>query len=752
MTTKLTLALLAVTGLTPVLAHAADTESQKATSVSEIIVTAQGRSEKLVEVPIAITAHTGQELEDSGITNTQDLGLVTPGLYFAQFGNSAEPVIRGVGSSLTTPGADANVALYIDDVYQPNQTGNDFQFNDVQNIQVLKGPQGTLFGRNSTGGSVQIKTFDPSFTPMAMATLSYGSFDDIKAMAYATAPIGSTLAANVSLFYDHDKGYIYNEVTHSFIAQDKTFAVKGKLLWNAASNVTFILGGNYSDINNNQPFSNTVNPNDSANAFLITELGSSYPTKPYDAVQAFNPIIRTISYGVNLHGTGEFSFGTIKSVTSYEDVKNYIKVDLGYLPIQTESIPIWYEERTFTQELDFTSKQIGSFSLYGGLFYYYDWYNYNLGVSSAIPGLGVVDIEDQLELIKTNSEAAFAEIHDNLTDRITLIVGGRFSSEGKDQAGCTAAPAVITQAGGPCVLVDAIGVPLAAPYAANARFNAFTPRIVIQSKPDDYSQAYFSFSEGFKSGNFNVANTTPLPPETIYAGELGYKREQGPFSVDVAGYFYKYYNLQVEQLGNAMMLATQMSAARATIYGIDGDFSYRVNDNISLSGGGSWIHSRYDSFVGAELDTPTFECVVGGVPIMQTACTGTGTTFSTGAVATSVNAAGKELVRAPEFTAEGTLTYRHPVPVGRFEGDLTVSHNGGFFWDAPNLYHEPAYTVLNANLSWISPGDRYRVTIWGTNITNTRYDAWLAPAAGGAPVVPSRPASVGISVSAKFGG
>jgi len=758
---RLALTLLAASGLTPLAAYAAApqdaapsaasaTAEQPTGPATQIVVTAQRRKETVANVPIAITANTGQQLEDAGISSTEDLGLVTPGLLFAQYGNSAEPVIRGIGTSLTTPGADANVSLYIDDVYQPNQTANDFQFSDVENVQVLKGPQGTLFGRNSTGGSIQIKTFDPSFTPMAMATVSYGSYNDIKATGYLTGPITDTLAANVSLFEDHDNGYIYNVVTHSEIAQDKTFSVKGKLLWKAADNVTFILGANYSDAFNNQPFSNTVNVNDNANAFLITELGAHYPTNRFDAEQAFNPTIRSISAGVNLHGIGDFSFGTITSVTSYEDIKNYIDVDLGYLPIQTESIPIWYEEKTFTQEVDFASKQMGPLSVLGGLYYYYDWYNYNLGINLSIPGLGLVDFEDQLETITTNSESAFAEIHYNLTNQFTLILGGRYSSEGKNQVGCTAAPPVITQAGGPCVLQDAIGVPLTPSYAASARWDAFTPRVVLQYKPDDYSQVYVSYSEGFKSGNFNVANTTPLPPENIDAVEVGFKHDQGPFSIDIAGYYYKYTNLQVEQLGNATMLATQESAARATIYGIDGDFSYRVNENWKLSGGASWIHSRYDSFEGASLDTPAFECVVGGVVTMQTACTSGGTTYSTGNTQTIINAAGKELVRAPEYSANGTLTYDHPLPVGRIEGNATVSYNGGFYWDAPNEWHEPAYTIVNATLTWISPGDRYRIGIWGTNLTNTRYNVWVAPATGGSPQVPGRPLSVGASISVKL--
>ena len=141
--------LMAASGLT--VAHAAATQTgptAEAATVGEVVVTAQRRSERLLDVPIAITSVSADQLASSGIGGATDLGLITPGLNFAVQGAFAQPTIRGIGTTVTGPGADANVSLYVDGVYQPNQTGNLFDFNNIERIDVLKGPQGTLFGRN----------------------------------------------------------------------------------------------------------------------------------------------------------------------------------------------------------------------------------------------------------------------------------------------------------------------------------------------------------------------------------------------------------------------------------------------------------------------------------------------------------------------------------------------------------------------------------------------------------------------------
>src|ERR1700730_10602279 len=157
--------------------------------VQEITVTAQRRSERLTDVPITIGVASGAQLQAAGITDTADLPVVTPGLRMDRLGVYLQPSIRGVTAASTAPGAEANVSLYVDGIYQPNQAANNIDLPDTERVEVLKGPQGTLFGRNSTGGAIPVFTRDPSFTPTGNLTVGYGRFNDYLCHGFFLGPL-----------------------------------------------------------------------------------------------------------------------------------------------------------------------------------------------------------------------------------------------------------------------------------------------------------------------------------------------------------------------------------------------------------------------------------------------------------------------------------------------------------------------------------------------------------------------------------
>ncbi len=162
-----------------------------------IVVTAEKRSAKLIDTPISITAVTSAQLGAAGVTNLIELPMVTPGLRMDTLGNNSQPTIRGISSDVNGAGLSANVATYIDGFYLPSQQSNDFDLPDVVSVEVLKGPQGTLFGRNATGGAIRVNTAPPSFTPGGKVVVSYGSFDDMRASAFLTGPLSDKIAASV---------------------------------------------------------------------------------------------------------------------------------------------------------------------------------------------------------------------------------------------------------------------------------------------------------------------------------------------------------------------------------------------------------------------------------------------------------------------------------------------------------------------------------------------------------------------------
>ncbi|MBV9510998.1 MAG: TonB-dependent receptor [Caulobacteraceae bacterium] len=720
------LALVASLGaLAPVQSASAQTAAVDASNntVGEVVVTAQRREERLTDVPIAITAKTSTDLQRANINSGSDLSLVTPGLNFALQGAFAEPTIRGIGTSITGPGADANVSLYIDGVYQPSQTANIFDFNNVSNVEVLKGPQGTLFGRNATGGAILVTTLDPSFSPSGEVSASYGRFNAVKASGYVTGPLAPNLAGNLAVSSRSDDGYIYNVTTHDHIAKDVSTAVRGKLLYEPTDKLKIILSANYSDTNDEESFANKPLKGDTKQASALAAAGLTIPSNPYDVALNGDPAIHTKSYGGYLNIKYSAQVGTVNSITSYQHVDPILAVDIDNTPIFGAYALIGLPETTFTQELNFTSRQMGRFSFLAGIYYYYDDSKSSLYATSGVFGkppnylIGHV-----VGAVLDNSESVFIEGNYNFTDRLQLILGGRFTSEEKSASGV------------------ALGTP--ASFANSRRWDAFDPRAVLTYKLDAASNVYFSFSEGFKSGNYNVTALSPTPvnPESVDAYEVGYKYGRGPLRFSASAFYYTYSNIQVQiqtNAGGVEPLNILQNAAQAKIYGGDFDATYRVNDYFRVNAGGAYTHADYYHYVGAILTTPTY-VTVGGV------------TYSNGNIQTASPTPlnGVPMIRAPRFTADLTPTVTIPLPYGHFEGSLTAAYNSGFDWQIG--WREPAYTVVNTTLSWLSPSEKVQISFWGTNITSTKYNIYENPTGTGTGADIARPWSIGGSIDLKF--
>jgi iron complex outermembrane receptor protein len=213
-------------------------------SLEEVVVTAQRRSERLQDVPLSISAQSGADLTNAGIVNTQDLTNVVPGLKIDRVGAFTTPAIRGISTQIAQPGADANVAVYLDGVYLPNQATNTFDLPDIDKIEVSKGPQGTLFGRNATGGAIQIYTLSPSFTSSGRVQVGYGSFNDKNIDGFLTGPIiDSLLAGSISAYFDKNTGYLKNIIDDKDAGGLESENVRGKLLFTPMPGASFTLTG-----------------------------------------------------------------------------------------------------------------------------------------------------------------------------------------------------------------------------------------------------------------------------------------------------------------------------------------------------------------------------------------------------------------------------------------------------------------------------------------------------------------------------
>ena len=338
----------------------------------DVIVTAQKRSQRLIDVPLSITAIGGGQLSASGITSTRDLAQAVPGLVTASIGLSFQPAIRGVSSTGTYAGDEANVSLYIDDVYVPAQFSGLFQLADIERIEVLKGPQGTLFGRNATGGAIRVVTRDPSSLPALEATASYGfATHERRFTAYGTTGLTDTLAASVSGYYDQDDGYLHNVTagwTGGKLGSLREWTVRGKLKWEPSSSARFVLAIDGSNSRNSASYSAAIINNDN---LYRNQPGYINPTGKWDVSSSFDPILNVKGFGVSLNGTVDLGFASLKSVSGYRNSRTDFVVDSDRSNLNLGSVYGHGYTRSYSQELDLSSDDTRKFSwILGGYAYH----------------------------------------------------------------------------------------------------------------------------------------------------------------------------------------------------------------------------------------------------------------------------------------------------------------------------------------------------------------------------------------------
>ncbi|WP_447752246.1 TonB-dependent receptor [Sphingopyxis fribergensis] len=702
--------------------HAQESAADSAASAAEadangdIIVTAQRREERLTDVPISITAITGDQIAAAGITNSNDIGMVIPGLYIPQTGQNVQPTIRGIGTTITAVGADANVALYIDGVYQSAQTSNSFALPDLDRIEVLKGPQGTLFGRNATGGAIVIHTREPSFTPTGSLNLSYGSFSEFIARGYISGPITDKLAASVSFVSTHDRGYTWNATRNEWNSETDEDTVRARLLWEPVEDLKIILTGQYSDRASN--LAQSIKPLDGNVNVRATNPGLYLPSDPRIITINEPPIATVESKGGSLDIEWNGASGTLTSVTAYSKDVPYQIFDTDYTSLAVSVQEFTTPSETFTQELTYSSDISGPFNFVLGAFYFDNKAQLIRWSRRALDGPLTAFLDART---KTSSIAAFGEVYVDLTDRLRVIGGIRYTNEKKS--------------------IDATGVLNGADtLVTDDEWNSFTPRASILYEISPSTNAYATFSQGFKGGAYNPSfsaglpvQTTAVDPEKVTAYEVGLKHSDRALRASVSAFYYDYTDIQVQILTSIGGVNTTViqNAADATVYGGDAEFNYRVSDVFSLQGGVAYTHGRYDSFLGAVLTEP--------LP------NGGNRQFLG-------DASGNKMIRTAPLTVNLGFNFNHPVNDNlAVEINSVAAYNSGFYMDPGNRVKQEAFTLINASASLVFGSDgRFKLGIWARNLLDEEYNIYAAQSTTGDNIAYGRPRSIGVMASARF--
>jgi iron complex outermembrane recepter protein len=700
-------------------------EASAVPDTGDIIVTAQRRSEKLSQVPISITAFTGESLAKTGVNDTRTLTQITPGLNFQSVGSSAQPLIRGIGSTGSSVGDSSNVAIYVDGVYQPFQAGNYLRFADLERIEVLKGPQGSLFGRNAAGGAISITTLDPSFDALSgRLGLSYARFNEVQATAYVTGPLSENVAFNFSGDYDESEGFRNDINLNKKLGYLRYYSARGKLLFKPGDTTTIVLSGNYTRTNDLTTFGNQpLNGNTSVRALVPTIL---IPTVPNTSALGIVPFNRVETYGGSLKITSDLGFATLTSLSAFSKALQHVFTDSDLTPASFSESRLTVGDNMVSQDLTLSSNGVHPLSWIVGGTYYRERGLYTIRSFGGlrVPGTPPVVAGTDVSQIAIDAFALFGELTYKLTDRLTVTGGLRFSN---DKPGFTGAP-----------LVVATGL-LGAIVSPKASFSSVTPRLSLRYAVTPDINAYASYNRGFKSGVFNASalQAVPVRPETVDAFEIGIKgAPTQSFSFDTAAYLYNYKQLQFAAFGATSTQVILRNAAAARIYGFEANATVRPVEGLSLRAGMAYTHGEYTDFNNAQGYRPTTN--ISGVPV------GGNTSFN-------FNASGQRLIRTPRVQVNGTVSYKMALASGGVvDLNTTASYTDRINYDLAGNFQQKPFTVVNANVSYTTSDDHWRLGLFGTNIFDEKYIAGVLVSGLATAVTFAKPATYGARIEYLF--
>ena len=698
---------------------AAPADPPPAGDSGEIVVTAQKRSESIQQVPISITALSGAALASAGIQQTEQLANRTPGLL-VQRSVVGKISVRGIGNENYTISGDPGVAVHSDGVYVARAAAGLFDLFDIDRVEVLRGPQGTLYGRNATGGVINVLPNQPTDEFAGRAYAEYGNYNDVRLEGMINAPLGSGFAARIAAMGNWRDGFTKNTFPGAkqrgfdrFDSKDVA-AVRGQLAYDGGGPFKARLAVEYIDDESNLP------------AYKYLNRPAALPTADFGGfgkgdlrtvdqgielaipgsgrtVGSNSDVFLTRQLGVSLHLDYDLGPVSLASITGYRRTRfNYLDdgdgADVFYVNYIQQD-----RNRQYSQELQLSSNGGGPISWLLGGFYFREtgssFISLPFPFGANLPFYITID-----GTAKTDAAAAFGELRWQATDRLKLTLGARYSHEKR-----AAAYRYEINFGASTVQN---------PDLAKS-FNAFTPRLVVDYKATDDVNLYASVTKGFKSGGFNLLAVQPgFAPEKVLAYEAGVKTKLAGNRITLNGdvFYYDYKDIQVGQIVNLQSVLT--NAAKSTLYGAEVEFSARPTDAIELGATAAYLHSRYDKFCSGDPTKPTYGTAAG-------AAAGLPTTPDAGCTAAGpIDLKGNVLPRAPKLTLTGTAAYTVTLANASavtLRGDVRYQSRIYFTQFNRPTISQGGYATVNARLSWTSSNKAISLSAFAQNLLNKTY-------------------------------
>jgi iron complex outermembrane receptor protein len=702
-------------------------EGQGATQDPDIVVTARRRAESLQDVPIAVTAYSGEALERSGALDVTDISDTTPNVTVEVSrgtNTTLTAFIRGVGQQDPVAGFEAGVGLYLDDVYLNRPQAAVLDIYDVERIEVLRGPQGTLYGRNTIGGAIKYVTrrLDADETDVRVRA-NLGTYEQVDVIASASTPLSQYARVGASVARLSRGGFGDNLTTGLENYNRDVWAGRGTIEIEPNADIFVRLSGDYTKDNSLPRNGHRLITSRLTNTPVLEDV--------YDTRAGLNTPKQDIeSYGGALRFEARVSDEvTLKNILAYRKDRTATSIDFDALPAADVDVPAIYRNKQFSNEFQILYEGESLQGVAGA--YYLDANANNIfdvilattGALIGAPGFTASTFGD----VDTKTWAVFGDFTYRFTPQLSVSLGGRYTNDKRSSV-------VVKKnlIGGASPELGGAGVQLGAlvsNFAGEKTFKEFTPRASITFEPTDEHTFYASYSKGFKGGSFDPRANSPqagdtngngiideedifefflFDPEKVDSYELGYKASlfDRRLRLAIAGFYADYTDVQVPGSvgcvvnGIPTFCGITENAGAASFKGIETELVATLardltgpGSRLNFAGTLGYLDAQYDEFITA----------VGGV-------------------ATDVSDF-RRIQNTPKWTLSGTLDYATPVGTGDLNASTTVSYRSKTFqFETPSPFlDQPGYALWDASIVWTSDNDRYTIGLHAKNITDKQY-------------------------------
>jgi iron complex outermembrane receptor protein len=691
------------------------------------VVTAQRRPERAQDVPISLTARSGEDLDRMQVTETTVLDRVVPSRVMTRTSVFAQPFLRGVGKR-SNLGVENSVATYIDGVYLASPIGSLLDLRGIERVEVLNGPQGTLFGRNTTGGVIQVITRDPSAEAWGEATLHAGSYGYLRGDLYLTGG-NERIAGNLAVSLSGHGGYGTNAYTGKSDESevDQSLVARSKVIWQPAAALKLTLAGDYQDLDQDWPLAPLAG---------FPPIGRPPAQALYDGNHDTPNRFRFRYGGVSLRADADLGGLTLMSLSAWRGMRADWSLDLDSGPQPLSSaIPTARQEQV-SQELQLQSDSASPIRWVAGLFYIRIDERYDPTVSryggSYSTQLGGRVRQTLFSSGIAESYAAYGQGTVPIGQSTRLTLGLRYTLE--DRSIEANAERLFNT---PPLVRPIPGLPLPGqpPLRTSDSFDELTWRASLDHDLSDEVMGYLAASRGFQSGGWNLQTpqNPAFGPETLDDFEAGlkYADRSGRVRADASVFYYDYSDLQVSALTPIGQATT--NATSAELYGLELQLDARLDRSTRVTFGGQVLEARFRRFPNATCTSFDTSAAVLYAPI-------------------TCDVTGNRLPFAPELKFNAGAN--HEISLAG-SGTVTLSgnlaYNSAYFAEPDNVVRQDAFATIDASAEWRPVRRGPSVRLWVLNLTDAHhYNALATVATVGVLQNPAAPRQFGASIGYAF--